>query len=236
VDLFVEGWIESDVVVPSSLYRNRGDGTFEDVTAAVGIQQSPARMAACGDYNNDGWQDLLVVNGMTVEAAANVPDQLYMNNGDGTFTEAAALAGVQGPSEGSGDGAAWADFNRDGFLDLAVANGSGWATCKFTVVPPCFGPAKLYRNTSNGNHWLQVRLHADADFFGYGSEVWATTGTLTQYRQMTDGAAGHSQNEQMVHFGLGSSTVVDTLVVRWPDGSEEVLTNVPADQELVLTQ
>jgi streptogramin lyase len=236
VDLFVGGWIEPDVIAPLALMRNNGDGTFTNVTVAAGIAQAPARMGVWGDFNNDGWLDLFVVNGMTAAAGQNVADQLYLNEGDGTFTEDAATAGLVGPTAGGGDAAAWADYNRDGSLDLAVANGSGWAQCTFTTVPSCVGPAKIYENTPNDNNWLEVRVQSTRDFYGYGSKVWATAGSQTQYRQVTDQEAGNAQNEQIVHFGLGSETRVQTLTFRWPDGTESTLNNVPANQLLTVVQ
>jgi hypothetical protein len=250
MDLFVGGWIEPDVLEPQKLYHNLCNGSFQDVTSSAGIfapnTPSPsdpdaARMGVWGDYNNDGLTDLFVVNGQDAAAAVNVPDQLYMNDGDGTFTEVAALSGIQGPSTGSGDGAAWADYNRDGFLDIAVGNGAGWAPCVFGSTPPCQGPLKLYRNTPNGNHWLTLHLHATKDYYGVGSSVTLSSGSTTQRRQVTDGAAGSSQNQQVVHFGLGAAQHVDSLLVKWPDGSQTVLSNLDVsagqvDAECDLTQ
>jgi hypothetical protein len=66
--------------------------------------------------------------------------------------------------------------------------------------------------------------------------VWATVDGVTQYRQMTDGQGGMSQNFQMAHFGLGDETQVDQLTIRWPNGSQTVLQNVAADQQLLVTQ
>lgn len=241
MDLFVGGCIQPDWIEPLGLFHNlgpnaQGEVMFENVTISAGIQQSPARMGVWGDYNNDGLLDLLVVNGVTVADGFNIPDNLYLNNGNGTFSDVASEAGIQGPSEGSGDGGAWADYNRDGFLDLLVANGAGWLPCKKDSVPQCMGPPKLYLNTPNGNHWLQIRLEATDDFYGFGSKVWATAGGVTQYRQLTDGVAGNSQNFHVVHLGLGDNTTVDTLLIRWPDGAETTLTDVAVDQELVLNQ
>jgi hypothetical protein len=71
-------------------------------------------MGVCGDFNNDGWQDIFVVTAVGLNDSSNPPDKLYLNTGNGTFTEAAVPAGVAGDGVGSGDGAAWADYNRDG--------------------------------------------------------------------------------------------------------------------------
>jgi hypothetical protein len=227
------------MIIGLRLYRNLGPGgggqvTFQDVTSAAGLAQAQTHMGVCGDFNNDGWQDIFVVTAVGLNDSSNPPDKLYLNKGNGTFTEAGGPAGVAGNGVGSGDGAAWADYNRDGFLDLLVGNGGGIVNCDST--PSCPGPPKLYRNTPNGNHWLDIRLRPTGNPNGYGSKITLTAGGLTQYRQMTDGVAGMSQNYQVAHFGLKNSTAVTSVVIRWPNGAQTTLNNVPADQLLVVTQ
>jgi enediyne biosynthesis protein E4 len=98
---------------PNRLYRNRGDGTFEDVTKQAGVTGHGYGIAAvAGDFDNDGWPDLYVVN--------VGPNILYRNRGDGTFEEVTEQAGVG--DTGTGIGAIWVDVDRDGWLDLFVAN------------------------------------------------------------------------------------------------------------------
>jgi enediyne biosynthesis protein E4 len=98
---------------PNRLYRNRGDGTFEDVTARAGVAGHGYGIAAVsGDFNNDGWADLYVVN-----VGKNI---LYRNRGDGTFVDVTDQAGVG--DTGTGIGALWVDVDRNGLLDLFVAN------------------------------------------------------------------------------------------------------------------
>jgi enediyne biosynthesis protein E4 len=98
---------------PNRLYRNRGDGTFEDVTAKSGVAgHGYGTAAVAGDFDNDGWVDLYVVN-----VGGNI---LYRNKGDGTFADVTSKAGVEAP--GTGIGAVFVDVDRDGHLDLFVAN------------------------------------------------------------------------------------------------------------------
>lgn len=144
------------------LYRNNGDGTFTDVTAKAGVANGGwSTGAAFGDYNNDGLVDLMVSNyvnfnlhnlptfgsetyckyrGMDVQCGprglAGSQDALYRNNGDGTFTDVSAQAGVNGPSEYYGLGVVWVDFNNTGHQDIYVANDST--------------PNYLYKNLGNG--------------------------------------------------------------------------------------
>ncbi len=142
--------------VTSTLYRNNGDGTFTDVTEQAGVgTQTNNRAAVWGDYNNDGYLDLYVVNSGSFRG--NGLNILYRNNGDGTFTNVAEQAGVTADVQGRGDGAAWGDFNNDGFLDLYVTNGWGLPVV-IEEGSQClaYGPHILYKNNGNTNRWLKI--------------------------------------------------------------------------------
>jgi enediyne biosynthesis protein E4 len=160
IDLFLSNgiWIEGfsngekPVKMPETqLFRNRGDGTFENVTAKAGANdQSYAMGAAIGDYNNDGYPDIYVCN-----YGANI---LYLNNGDGTFTNVTKKAKVAGKNECS-VGAVWLDYDNDGFLDLYVCNYLNFdPEYKYFYAPDGFpGPMAydsqadyLYRNNGDG--------------------------------------------------------------------------------------
>ena len=119
MDVFFSGDGETGSDATDALYRNQGDGTFVDVTAAAGITPlSSGKGIAWGDYNNDGLLDLYVarVGSITGKAGA----RLYRNNGDGTFTNVTTEAGVG--SAANTYAAAWGDYDNDGFLDLYVTN------------------------------------------------------------------------------------------------------------------
>ncbi len=149
------------------LYRNDGDGTFTDMTTGVGIVGEPRFSAGCafGDYDNDGWLDLVVVNYVSVdlktapdcsqgrvpaycrpEDFAPEPDVLYRNNGDGTFTDVTQDAGII--SLGRGLGAIWIDVDNDSWLDLYIANDRE--------------PNFLYRNNGDGTFTELGELHGIA--------------------------------------------------------------------------
>jgi hypothetical protein len=125
-------------------YRNNGDGTFTDVTVRSGATGEGrfCRAVAWGDYNNDGFRDLFL-------STKNARDFLYRNNGNGTFTNVAAQAGVGGSGTDESANATWGDYNHDGWLDLYVGNDSGGPVGPGFVGAPG-QPNYLYRNNGDG--------------------------------------------------------------------------------------
>ncbi|MBZ0268868.1 FG-GAP-like repeat-containing protein [bacterium] len=208
------------------LFRNEGDGTFAEVTStAFAVNDSTASSlgAAWGDYDCDGHLDVYVTNSGNIETG-NIPNYLYRNNGDGTFTEVAAAEGVQGSTRGLGDGAAFADVNEDGFLDLYVDNGAEH--------PPFgVGPRELFENLGNGNHWLQFDLRCfSGNGSGIGAQVQLVTPSGKQFRTVLGETDNCFSGPLTVHFGLGADDHADSLVVTWPGGAVSAYSPVPADQ------
>lgn len=206
-------FVDSDLT--GKLYRNRGDGTFEDVTVMAGLfDTQSSKTCVPVDFDNDGWMDLYVVNDRNVSGplAYNDANLLFMNNGDGTFTESAAAAGVECMVAGTGSSAAWGDFDNDGFPDLYVTN--GWAHFPYHL-----GPHVLYHNEGNTNHWVKLKLvgvfsNRDA----IGARVRISAGGQAQYRIQTGGIIDMGQSTLDLHFGLGAATVVDSVTIWWPSG------------------
>lgn len=187
------------------------------------------RAAACGDFDNDGDLDLYVVY---TGAALNRANRLYENRGGGDFVVVPGAAGAEGSQLGVGDGVSVADYDQDGFLDLLVTNGAG--------IRPLTndGPLQLFRNRGgNGNHWLQIDLVGSRDTRdAIGAIVRVTTASGTQRRDQTGGMTRATQHHTRLHFGLGSDERVDRIEVTWPDGSQQELRDVLADQILVIEQ
>jgi len=162
------------------LYRNRGDGTFEDVTQKAGLTRGGWGVGiSAADYDNDGFVDLYLTN--------LGPDVLYHNNGDGTFTDVTEKAGIHAP--GWSSSAAFGDFDRDGFLDVYVASyldvgpdklpeGRAGGTCSYLGVPVLCGPRGLpgardlfFHNNGNGTFTEQSEASGAFDkerYFGLG--------------------------------------------------------------------
>lgn len=215
---------------PNTLYRNNGDGTFTEVATAAGVANIGSdRGAVWGDYDNDGDLDLYVVNYGNLLGKG--PNKLYRNNGDGTFTDVAAAEGVEGVVPGRGDGAAWEDYNNDGFLDLFVTNSFGLVIDK--------GPQLLFRNNGNDNKWLKLKLVGTvSNRDALGAMVMIQTGGKSQYRLMNGAGGGElqTQGHGPVHFGIGTAMGVDQVQVLWPSGLSQPVANIGPNQMVTLVE
>jgi hypothetical protein len=185
-----------------SLLRNNGNGTFTDVTAEAGLLDPVNSISASwADYDNDGWLDLFVCN-------ETGPSRLYRNRGDGTFEEVAARAGVSGGPEGGWKGAAWIDFDNDGYPDLFVNNLNNTAV--------------LYRNNRNGT-FTDVTAAMGIDGPKHGFSCWAwdfdNDGYLDIFATSYDRTVGdvvkgligqpHSRNSNKLYRNLGGKGFQD---------------------------
>lgn len=192
------------------LYRNDGNGTFTDVTTAAGVRDGGWGWGSCfADFNADGFPDLYMVNGMMGNMAAtfnNDAARLFMSNGDGTFTEAAATMGVA--DTGQGRGIACFDYDGDGAIDIFVQNG--------------YGATRLFHNEIPGaQRTVAVRLHGrSGNRDGVGARVWLTGAAGEQMREIAAGSHFLSNDPPLAYFGLGSANAYGSLRVRWPDGSQ----------------
>jgi hypothetical protein len=164
------------------------------------------------------------------EPVRNIPNMLYENDGNGQFAEIPDAGGAPGSKDGSGNQVSMCDYDRDGFLDLFVANGEGHQ-------PFSLGPHQLFRNKGNENHWLEIDLEGTrSNRDGIGAIVRLETGGKKQLRVQDGGMHCWSQNCQRIHFGLGPNNRADKLTIRWPSGAVQELKDIPADQILKVVE
>jgi hypothetical protein len=213
-DLFVTN-IAGETFV---LYRNDGHGNFEDARVATGVASLTATFTGFGtewvDYDNDGWLDLFVANGAvnTIAAQRGQPSPFRMKNlllhntGNGRFVDVTASAGAALNVADIGRGAAFGDIDNDGDTDIVVSNNGG--------------PVRLLLNSAATGHWLQVALRREqGDRFAFGASVGIErSGQPTLWRRVRTDGSYLSSRDPRTHFGLGRTSAVDTVVVRWPDG------------------
>jgi hypothetical protein len=216
------------------LYRNNGKGVFRDVTtrAALGVETRFVGWgAAIQDFDNDGLPDLFFTTGMvSPEVEASLPDApyktpsiLFRNLGGGRFEELLDLAGPAMNELHSSRGAAFGDFDNDGDVDVLIMNMNE--------------PPSLFRNdTSGSNHWLKVLLTGvESNRSAIGAVVTATYGERKQAQAVLAQSSYLSVSDRRLHFGLGHATVA-TLDIRWPNGREEKVADVAADQFVVIRE
>jgi hypothetical protein len=223
----------------NTLFVNLGRGTFEDRTREAGLGLPGSRLTGFGtlffDYDNDGWLDLLVVNGAVRLLPELVikgdpyplgqPKQLFQNNGKGQFVEVSAQAGPNFRLLEVSRGAAFGDIDNDGDTDVIVSNNNG--------------PARLLINRlGNRNHWLGLRLlgqKTNRDMLGATVQVELAPKRILFRRARTDGSYCSSQDPRVL-VGLGPAKRVETLRIRWPDGSLEEWKSPAINRYLTLRQ
>jgi hypothetical protein len=238
VDLYIARGAESPHgTFADTLYRNNGDGTFTDVTAAAGITDTANTWAAVwGDYDNDGFLDLFVTCAGASALGPGNANILYHNNGNGTFTNVAAAEGVQLQDDASlHKGAAWADYNNDGFLDLIVKDGIGG---EGGTGEGATGLHRLFKNNGNSNHFIKVNLTGvRSNLHGIGARVTVNYKGRTSFRQNNGGGGGEydSQGSEPLYFGIAIATKARVRVI-WPSGIIDTVTAVPADTTLTVVE
>jgi Tol biopolymer transport system component len=225
LDLFLTNISRTD---HNALYLNNGRGQFTRRADGplVTADSRPSKGHAWGDYDNDGDLDLFIANG--TEADVDLRNFLYLNDGHGRFT-AVTVGDLVSDVDTSG-GAAWADYDKDGDLDLFVAN---WGGSDEDNV--------LYRNQTYGRHWLVVRLVGlRSNRMGLGARVRVRARIdgedrwQTRWMLPTTGYA--SQNEPILHFGLGDAMRLEVLEVSWPSGIVDVVEAVEVDDTVEVVE
>jgi len=222
-----------------SLYHNEGTGLFVDEAPRSEVGRSSLLTLGFGcfffDYDLDGWPDIFIANGHIDSDIERVqpsvkyamPPHLFRNLGRGDFQEVTKSMGKAFNTPRVGRGAAYADINNDGRLDLLVATNGG--------------PAYLFVNEAAGsaatNKSLRVKLvGTKSNRDGIGAVVKISSGGVTQTQMLRSGSSYLSASELVLTFGLGQSEKVDALEVHWPSGQFDKLPAITAGQTITITE
>jgi len=218
--------IYTDAVYPGPPYlcENTGDGNFALVTGQdIAVDSGYWTGGYWGDYDNDGLQDLVITGHYYYEAYLN---RLYHNEGNGIFSR--VLTGAVAADNEPTSAAAWADHDRDGDLDLFLANVNNVNNT-------------LYINNGNGNAWIQIKLigtNSNRSAMGAkirlraminGAPVW-------QLREISARGGFFVQNSLTAHFGLGDAAIIDSIKIEWPSGLVQYLVEVSVNQFMTVTE
>jgi hypothetical protein len=212
----------------STLYRNNGDGTFEDVTSAAGLGLYTKYLGwgtMFFDFDNDGWPDLLLVNGhvypevdkQNLGSSYQEPRILYHNLGNGTFADISNTAGPAITAIASSRGLAVGDLWNDGKLSAVISNMNG-------------PPSLLVNQVRSPNHWIAFHMvGTKSNRDGIGARITVKAGSRVLVDEVRSGSSYISNSDMRVHFGLGSATKLDSVQVRWPSGLTEQFDSLHID-------
>lgn len=205
---------------PTQLFENINNTNFVNITDQSGISTNGLPIqGTMKDFDNDGFVDVFITGQEGV---------LFRNNGNNTFTR---VPNNQSNFIGSENSFAVGDLNHDGFLDLMVGYGSGFNG------PSSSQEDKLWLNNKNDNHWLAVQLQGtQSNIGGIGSkiEIYGDWGMMV--REVRAGESYGTSHTLTQHFGIGQSTEIDSIVVRWPSGVIDVYEDIISDQFVTLLE
>jgi hypothetical protein len=234
----------------TTLYRNEGEGLFQDVSFEAGLAATLGPYLGWGvgfvDLDNNGWLDLFVANGHTYVNIADTGtstfrqrNQLFRNTGNGRFREVGRDAGAALLVEKSSRGTAFGDYDNDGDLDI--------------LINELYDQPTLLRNDTAGGHWVTLRLEGSATGLtttaerrgrvsarsnrdAIGAKVTLVAGRRRQVAEVRSGDSYVSHSDMRVHFGLGETTQIDRVEIRWPNGVTETIRGLQANRFYVVRE
>jgi hypothetical protein len=214
----------------NTLYENQGKWDFRDISYSAGVALPSLPWVKWGDaffdLDNDGWADLVSVNGQVYPQVDALPSgaryrqpmNLFMNEKNGTFCDAGQQGGSAITEPRVSRGLAAADLDNDGNVDLVVGNLDG-------------APTVLHNPGIPGAHWVSFELAGSkSNRLALGARITLTAGGMTQTDEVRSGGSYLSQNDLRVHFGLGQARKIDSVEIRWPSGKIDKLNDLAPDQ------
>lgn len=219
-DVNNDGWM--DIYITNfnpdcQLYLSDQIGGFTQVANSP-VKSVPidANCSAFGDLDNDGDLDLLVANGDQTSPAFDLRNNHFLNSGNGTFTQVTGQATFT-LDQFNSQSLALADYDLDGYLDVAVANRSGQKN-------------QLYNNVGGLNHWVEIKLEGIAsNSEGIGARLRVLSGGTWQTRQVLANSGYRAQSDITAHFGLATANEIDSLIIYWPSGLICTFDRLPVD-------
>ncbi len=219
-----------------NLYHNNGDGTFTDEAFSSGVGINNQYVAwGCGfiDYDNDGWPDIMQVNGHvypeiemhSLGQTFKNPRLVYKNLGGGRFKDVSSELGPGISERFSSRGAAFGDYDNDGDIDALILNMNDI-------------PSLLRNDGGNSQNWLKIKLiGTKCNRTAIGARVRVVIGNHAQMDEVHSGASVMSQSDLRLHFGLGKAQAADVVEVKWPTTQKvERFTQVKANQILTIRE
>jgi enediyne biosynthesis protein E4 len=218
-----------------ALYRSEGDGYYSDVSLASGLHvvtQYVQWGVGLEDFDNDSWPDLLYVTGHlypevereNAEYPYRGPRILFRNMGNAKFVHITSECGPGLTTPHSSRGCAFGDFDNDGDVDVLVMN----------MNEP---PSLLRSDVSSGYHWLKVKLTGTrSNRTAVGARARVETRERVQVKSVQSQSSYYSVNDLRLHFGLGRETEVRSIKILWPNGNEEEVRNIAADQLIYIRE
>jgi hypothetical protein len=213
----------------ATLYRNKGDGTFDDATFAAGLGLHTQYLGwgtMFFDFDNDSWPDLLLVNGHVypevdkhhLGSNYQEPRVLYHNDGNGKFTDISDSSGPAIMQAASSRGLAVGDLWNDGKLSAVISNMNA-------------PPSLLVNQVRSSNHWIGIKtVGTKSNRDGIGARITVKAGARTLVDEVRSGSSFDSNNDMRVHFGLGSVAKVEWVQIRWPSGRIEQFDGLAVDR------
>ena len=220
----------------NTLYQNQGDHFFRDTTIAAGVAERTYRDLGWGigflDYDNDGYKDIFVANGHTMDNIAEIDEsttapqqnRLFRNLGNGRFSEVTSEMGAGFALRKISRAAAFGDYDNDGDVDILVTN---WNQT-----------ADLLRNEGgNENNWIRLQTRGtQSNRSAIGARVKVVTGELTQSAEVHSSGSYLAFSDPRLHFGLKDAEQVDLLEIRWPSGIIFTATGLPVNRGFIAVE